>query len=529
MLLKGSGRWGLGWRALVIEPDEVQRSVVCDALRSEGWEVDEAAAGEEALRESVRRQWALAFVDADRAGEGVRTLCELKGRIGNGVPVILMSAHLSPSDLFVAFLNGALDVIQKPCGPSEVRERTDSVLKRLRAAEREAIDRVSEASLDHPSVQTAADFHLVGQSTAIRLVFRDLAKVVSDLRETGEGSRGECDAPAAQSSVFITGETGTGKELVARLIHQYGGRSQGRFVPVNCSSLSPDLADSQLFGHVPGAFTGATKEREGLWELADGGTLFLDEVTETPPSVLVKLLRVLQDGQVRRLGSNRLRQTSVRVIAASNRDMQGEIDAGRFRADIYYRLSLHKLHMPPLRERRGDIPVTIEHLARRHFSRRVRFAEDALEVLMSYSFPGNVRELENIVRGAARQSPDGVVYAVDLAAYVEVVNARGDKHRAQLDQLMEMRKDRGAPLTDNVEVKSLEEQLQRHKIKIVRRTLARHNNNVSKAARALKISRQNLYNILRSGEPDTASRITPTRNVTTARESKEQALAAGAN
>lgn len=210
--------------------------------------------------------------------------------------------------------------------------------------------------------------------------------------------------------------------------------------------------------------------------------------------MLPKLLRVLQDGMIKRLGSNRWRRTNVQVIAASNRDMRKEIEEGRFRSDLYHRLSLHRLHLPPLRDRIEDVPLIVEHLGRRHFRRDIRFAQDALDMLMSYPFPENVRELENIVRGAARKSPDGVVYAVDLCAHIELV---GERANPEWECPNSSKGSNLLPHSASSTDESLEEQVHRFKLRIVKEALAKHNGNATRAARALKLSRPSLYRLLR--------------------------------
>lgn len=482
--------------ALVIDADAEVRSAVRNALYKHQWKVCEATSVEEAMRIIAKYSWQLVFCDANLSAQSVNRSCdttllsELKGRFGSKLHVVITAQQESSINPFEAILNGASDFFRKPCQEEKVADYSRQVVERLRAAERE----VKEAQLTtrlRTSELPPALPELVGESEAIIKVFRRLAEIVENiyLDSMGEGS-----STGRLPSVFITGETGTGKELIAQIIHQRSTQSSGQFVPVNCSNLTPELAESELFGHEPGAFTGASRKRQGLWELADGGTLFLDEITEAPPSVLPKLLRVLQDGMVKRLGSNRWRRTNVQVIAASNRDMREEVREGRFRSDLYHRLSLHRLHLPPLRDRIEDVPLIAEHFARRHFRRDIRFAQDALDMLMSYPFPGNVRELENIVSGTARMSPDGVVYAVDLCSYMELVDERPDVEWKCPNGTMVSN-----PVTPNVfsTNEGLEEQVHRFKLQIVKETLARHSGNATRAARALKISRPSLYRLLR--------------------------------
>jgi len=303
------------------------------------------------------------------------------------------------------------------------------------------------------------------------------------------------------STFFITGETGTGKELMARMIHHHSRYAEGPFVAINCSNLPAELADRELFGSSPGAFTGALrKEQPGLWELASRGTLLLDEITEAPAAVLPKLLRVLQSGEFKRLGSKRSISVDVQVVAASNRDVTSEIKAGRFREDVYHRLSLYKLHLPPLRERVEDIPLLVAHFARRYSHRHVRFSQDALDLLQKHKWPGNVRELENIVRAAVTKSIDGTIYAIDLTSLIEAGSKSGSPSCEQCGGEKPAATDRSTEIIiphGIAEAVALEERVKEFKLKTARETLACHHGNVTQAARALKISRPSLYRLLR--------------------------------
>lgn len=495
-------------QALVIDADAHASRVLRNLLENHDWQVAEAATLEAAVCRLSERAWSLVFCDASLSAQytdparNFTLLGELKRKFGAATHVVITAAQGRPITALEAILNGAADYLHKPFEADKVIECSRLVIERLRASEREGVKGQNAArrlSLE----ATSSEPELIGESDAILEVYKELARIVRGAHDEHSGRRKEKIAGQRPPSVFITGETGTGKELVAQIIHRHGGQSRGRFIPVNCSNLSPDLAESELFGHVPGAFTGALKEKAGLWELADGGTLFLDEITEAPPPVLPKLLRVLQDGQVKRVGANSWKQTHVQVIAASNRDMRTEISAGRFRADLYHRLSLHKLHIAPLRERLGDIPLIVEHLTRRHCARQVRFSLEALDVLMNYSFPGNVRELENIVRGAARKSPDGVVYAVDLAAYVEMMATASQDHQGELRTLTaEAGANTAAASLASQAGEGLDEQVHRFKLRVVRDTLSKCGGNVTKAAHALKISRPSLYRLIKELEPD---------------------------
>src|SRR5207248_533945 len=243
-----------------------------------------------------------------------------------------------------------------------------------------------------------SDIDLVGRSHAFIEVMKQVGRVAT-----------------TSLPVLLTGESGTGKELVASTLHRRSGRADKTFVAVNCGAIPAELIESELFGHVRGAFTGADRDRRGLWEEADGGTVFLDEITETTPAFQVKLLRVLQQGEIRRVGSNQTMKVNARVIAASNRDVEQEVEAGRFRNDLFYRLNAVSIKLPPLRERREDIPPLAQAFADRVYSLNpaVRFSPEAVTLLERYPWPGNIRELENAVVRAAAMC-DGIIRVQDL-------------------------------------------------------------------------------------------------------------------
>src|SRR5918998_2838651 len=295
----------------------------------------------------------------------------------------MMSAYGDDEQAIAAMQRGAYDYVPKPF-------RADQVLLVVRKAiERERLQR-EVAQLRDELTAIRGDGvaeGIVGEGEALRSVL-DLARKVA----------------RHPSTVLISGESGTGKELVARLVHRASPRAAAPFVAVNCGAIPEALLESELFGHAKGAFTGATAERLGLFEEADGGTLFLDEIGELPAALQVKLLRALQEGEVRRVGDNQPRTVDVRVVAATSRDLEAETAAGRFRSDLYYRINVVHLHLPPLRERREDIPDLVRHFLdayNRRFGLAVRrVSPEAMRMLMDYPWPGNVRELENVVERA---------------------------------------------------------------------------------------------------------------------------------
>jgi len=285
-----------------------------------------------------------------------------------------------------------------------------------------------------------------------------------------------------RATVLIEGETGVGKELIAAAVHSRSLRSDKLYFAQNCATLPDNLLESELFGHKKGAFTGATEDKKGLFEVADGGTLFLDEVTEIPLALQAKLLRVLQEGEVRAVGSNRLKHVDVRIIAASNRDLEAEVRAGRFREDLYYRLSVFPLRVPPLRERRTDIPLLAEYFLRRYsqeFAKPVTgFTEETLRCLTSYTWPGNVRELQNEVQR--------LVIQAEPSAAIEVLLVSAKIHRPV-----------AAESATDVPLGSLKDMLDSVERKLIQDALERHGNNKTATAKALGITREGLHKKLR--------------------------------
>ncbi|HET6582215.1 MAG TPA: sigma-54-dependent Fis family transcriptional regulator, partial [Nannocystaceae bacterium] len=309
--------------------------------------------------------------------------------------------------------------------------------------------------------QPAGRHGIVGNAPAMQRVF----KLIERLAET--------DVP-----VLIHGESGTGKELVARAIHDAGARRKGPFIAENCGAIPETLLESVLFGHARGAFTGADKARPGLFEAAHGGTIFLDEVGETSPGMQTKLLRVLQEGEVRRIGENTARPVDVRVIAASNRDLDALVEQGRFRRDLYYRIHVVRIELPPLRERAEDIPVLVQHFAARHGGAALRISPAAMRALASHAWPGNVRELENeVLRWVALC--DGTVEPTDLSPGLSGTTPVADP--------------------DDLRIRPRVDRLERD---LIARAMARAGGNQTRAAELLGLSRFGLQKKLRRTEPE---------------------------
>lgn len=445
-----------GMRALVVDDEAGLRRFVAEVLRGEGWEVCEAETAERAFEMMRAHRWSLVFCDVVLGGESgisvLRRLTEEQPR----AQVVLMSGHVSGEDALDATALGAYDYLTKPFGVEHVRAVSEAALRR---AERQAQDEEVAAPV--------SDSRLVGRSPA----FIDAMKLV--------GRAAPTDLP-----VLITGESGTGKEVVARSVHRRSRRVAGPFVAVNCGAIPSELIESELFGHVRGSFTGAERDRPGLFEEAEGGTVFLDEVTETSPAFQVKLLRALQEGEIRRVGSNRTQHVDVRVIAATNRDPVEEVRRGRFRQDLLYRLNTLSIHLPPLRERREDIIPLVHHFASRARAEgapALSFSPEALRLLQDYDWPGNIRELENVVVRAAALC-EQAVRPTDLP---EPVRAGGDGGVAGPDEeVLRAADGKGWPTLTEVERR------------YVARVLSHTGGNKLAAARLLGVDRNTLKRMI---------------------------------
>ena len=363
---------------LVVDDELSMRQFLKILLEKEGYEIALAADGPSALEQARAREFDLAISDIRMPGmNGLELLAELKNECPD-LPVIMITAFASPEDAVTAMKNGAFDYITKPFNVTEIK----GVIKSATARKNAGI-----------SVPVQDEFpEIIGESPEMLKIF-DLIKRIAP-------------TPA---NVLIYGESGTGKELVAKAIHNHSRVAAKPFVPITCSAIPESLLESELFGHVKGSFTGAIADKAGLFQQANGGTAFLDEIGELTPIIQTKLLRVLQEREFMPVGSTKTRQVNVRIIAATNRILEEEIMAGRFREDLYYRLAVVPIRVPPLRERKGDVPRLVDHFLKKYsrlLGKEVQtISSYGMEVLMQYDFPGNVRELENIIeRGVALES-----------------------------------------------------------------------------------------------------------------------------
>jgi two-component system response regulator PilR (NtrC family) len=367
-------------RVLVVDDEQSMRDLLAIMLRQAGYEVSVADGGEAAIERLKTESFDLVLTDLRmRKVDGLTVLKAAKEHAPRTV-VLVVTAYASTETAVEAMKLGAYDYITKPFKLDELKVTVANALERRRLRE-------ENLALKRQLLRERGFENFVGRSPKILDVFETIRKTAD-----------------SGSTVMITGESGTGKELVAQALHWESNRRGGPFVSVNCGAVPETLMESELFGHVKGAFTGAVSSTEGLFAAADGGTLFLDEITEIPHTVQVKLLRAVQERQIRRVGDTRDVKIDVRLIAASNRDLGRAVSDGLLREDLFYRLNVIPIHLPPLRDRREDIPLLIAHFIKKlsnEVGRPVRgVAPDALAVLEQYHWPGNIRELENVVERA---------------------------------------------------------------------------------------------------------------------------------
>jgi len=381
-------------KILVVDDEENIRHVLRLLLTKHGYTVTCAENGAEALLELDRRDFAAVFCDLRMPElDGMGVLQELRAK-GTQAVVIVMSAYADIDDALAAIKAGAIDYVAKPF-------KNDEVLFTLRKAlERQQL-RDENESLKVQALGANSFAQIISRSQAFARVFETVRK-----------------AAEYKSTVLLSGESGTGKEMVARALHNESPRADGPFIAINCGAIPGALLESELFGHAKGAFTDAARDRNGLFLEASGGTLFLDEIGDMPTAIQVKLLRVLQEGEVRRLGETAPRSVDARVVAASVHDLGDLVKQGKFREDLYYRLNVLPIKLPSLRERREDIPLLVEHFVRRHNTVMntsvTGISPMAMSVLTRHDWPGNVRELENLVERAMVLAGGEVIVVEDL-------------------------------------------------------------------------------------------------------------------
>ncbi len=437
---------------LVVDDDPDTQDLLQEVLGEEGYRVFTSGSGEEALKIGEQECFDIIISDM-RLGPSVNGLDVLKAykTIQPESEVILITAFGSMETAIEAVKAGAFDYISKPFKIDEV------LLQVSRALENRSLVRENRNLKRQLGSQVQLS-SLVGRSAGMLEIYKKIA-MVSDSRST----------------VLIYGESGTGKELVAKAIHHNGPRARQRFFAVNCGALTESLLETELFGHVRGSFTGATDNKRGILEEASGGSVFLDEVSEMSPALQVRLLRAIEEQEVRRIGSNQVLKIDLRFIAASNRVLGQLVDEGRFRADLYYRLRVVEISIPPLRERSEDIPLLVEYFLKRLGRDRGQaysLSSQALSALLSYDWPGNVRELENALEAAAALNRSGVITPEDLPCKIKG-EARDGNGLARL----------------HADLPSLDELAKRYLLHVLKVT----GDNKARAAGILGIDRKTLY------------------------------------
>jgi DNA-binding NtrC family response regulator len=398
---------------LVVDDDQDSCELLREIFSAEGWQVDTALTPSQAFNLAKKETIDLVVSDVNLEANqsGLALLKDLRAQC----PVILVTGFGTLDSAVEAAREGAWDFISKPFKVQEVV-----------ATARRALAQDRSRSTGRTAEQLSAPYEqggLLGRSPVMIGLYKEIARV----------------APT-RSTVLIVGDSGTGKELVARSIHQHSTRSSGPFVAVNCGALTETLLEAELFGHVRGAFTGAVGDRKGLWEEATGGTLFLDEVGETSPAFQVKLLRALQESEIRRVGSSRSTQVDARVLAATNRNLEREVKTGKFREDLFYRLSVVTLRVPALSERRTDIPLLAERFLSmvldREGHRQITLSEETVRTLVAYDWPGNVRELESAIEYAVLHARGTEIVPDDLPVKLQSDQVRSAA-RSPLSALFE--------------------------------------------------------------------------------------------
>jgi two-component system, NtrC family, response regulator AtoC len=459
-LNEAHGGQRVGERILVTDDDPVSCQLFAEVLEGEGYRVDRVLSGEEALRQLDQETYALLLVDVRLPGiSGLAVTREVR-RTHPDLPIVVMTAFGSMEIAIEAIREGAFDYTSKPMNLEELKHTVSRALAPRRAA---GSGRLAGSDDDIAPLGT-----IIGRSPAMVEVYKTVARVA-----------------ATKSTVLILGESGTGKELMARALHQHGPRSHRPFVAVDCGAMTESLLESELFGHVRGAFTGAFTEKRGVFEEADMGTCFLDELGDISPNMQAKLLRVLQENEIRRVGGQKWIKVDVRILAATNKDLGEMVKHGAFRQDLFYRVNVVTIQLPALRQRPEDIPALAYHFLRRYSQENgkpvVGISEDAMALLRTYAWPGNIRELENTIERAVALSNQAMLMPEDLPVELRDRAAKGTALEVS-----------SAGWSGFEDLPSLEEIKKRYILHVLNSTQG----NISRAAEILDVDRRSLYRML---------------------------------
>ncbi len=444
------------WQILVIDDEEVMRESLAAWLREDGYAVDTASSGGDGLALAKQKDYAIYFVDLKMPGgiDGIETMLEIR-KLHPEASIIIITAYATVDTAITAMKEGAQEYIVKPCNPEEISLLVNRIIK-VKNLQRENT--------------------ILRKKLSRQYSFQDIISKNPKMQEIFQLIR---DVASLRSTVLIQGESGTGKELIARAIHGAGDRSDKPFVGVSCAALAETLLESELFGHEKGAFTGATSQKKGKFELAEGGTIFLDEIGDISAKLQMDLLRVLQERCFYRVGGSEEISVDVRVIAATNVDLETAVQQARFRDDLFYRLNVINIRIPTLRERREDIPLLADHFIE-ELSHEVgkevsEITEEALKLLIDHSWPGNVRELENAIERAIVTCRTRVLTPDDFS-FLRTANGAATA--------------RGFDVPPNLSLEELERQA-------ISTTLQRTQGNIKEAAAVLGIDRSTLYDRLK--------------------------------
>ncbi len=455
---------------ILVVDDEVDMLSTCKKfLTRAGHKVSVADRGSQALEIFDQESCALVITDLKMPGmNGMEVLREIKKRRPETL-VMMFTGYGTIQDAVMAMKEGAFDFITKPFTPDQLTVCVDRALKQLRLeAENKALRQQLEEKFKFDNI--------LGQSSTMQRVFDSIRKIAD-----------------TQANVLITGESGTGKELIARSVHANSSRKRQPFVPLNCGGMPEHLVESELFGHEKGAFTGAVASRTGLMEHASGGTFCLDEISELPLNLQVKLLRVLEERKIRRVGSNKETEIDIRLISATNRDVEAMVNEGTFREDLYYRVNTFVIHLPALRDRREDIPLLANHFLQEYLKtteKEIReVAPEAMDLLCKHSWPGNVRELQHVIERAVALSSSRQIEPEDLPEGLG--HARSGKIEPEQFEL---------PFKE-----AKEKVIEAFERSYVEQLLSKHGKNISRAAQQSGIDRRSLHRLLAKHEIDASS------------------------